>query len=788
MTVFAAFLPSSLASARDRSNAMALVPIVINHVDKGVAAAIIEGADVLVAVSDLDEGGLADFAGTRRTVDGKNYVSLASLAPGVTFRLDPKDLSLSLQADPALLSGHESLNLRSGRPAGIFFASNPSGFLNYATTLTNSGAWSGFAESGWSMKGNLLYSSLSRKADGAFVRGLTNYTIDDRPRMVRWVAGDALATGGPLGGGLFLSGISVSKNFGLDPYFYRFPSMGVSGAVSTPTRADVYVNGTLVQQVQLAPGSFELKDIGLQTGLGDTRVVLRDAFGQERVISNPYYLSSNLLARGLSEYSYNLGLRREEMSTESFQYGGPVLVAFHRLGLSDRVTAGLNVEAAKGVTNGGGTFDASLGFGQVDVSAAASQGNGTSGWAYSAALTTIARGFNVGGFWRARSDAYSTVTLAATADRPIQELGGTVAVSLGRLGTIGAQFARQRFRDTGDRSSYALTLGSPVARNLSILATVGRKRGIDGWSGIDGSLRVSYYLGGLATASVAASHDDGGTQAFFDAHKSTGSGTGYGYRVRGQTSGSTTQLTALAEYQGTLGHYEAQYSRFGNSGSGFVTASGGIVAIGGTVMASRAVQNGFALLRVPGIEGLTGSVSNQPVGKTNRKGDLLLPELLPYYGNVVDVGQSELPVDVDLVSSRKIVAPPYRGGAIVEFAAQKIQAFRGSVTLSFRGGDVVPALGSITITAGGKSFETSISRRGEYYLENVPPGVQSAEIVYMGIVCRTPITFPRTTDSMSRLGEVVCAVDGPVPGGLATPKVPPPAPRMQTARGVSKPS
>ena len=54
----------------------------------------------------------------------------------------------------------------------------------------------------------------------------------------------------------------------------------------------------------------------------------------------------------------------------------------------------------------------------------------------------------------------------------------------------------------------------------------------------------------------------------------------------------------------------------------------------------------------------------------------------------------------------------------------------------------------------------------------------------MGIVCRTSITFPRTTDSVIRLGAVVCAVDAPAPGGAA-PRVRSPVPKMQLASSES---
>jgi outer membrane usher protein len=754
-----------LDAARTASDGRAIVPITVNTVDKGAAASIIEADDVFVAVSDLEHAGLRSFSGRRRTVDGLDYVSLKSLAPGLAFQLDKTNLTLHLDVQPDLLANRESVDLSSPKPAGMVYSTNSSAFVNYSVSTTDSGKLSGFLESGWSLNGNLLYASGSRNAEGEVVRGMTNLTVDDRARMVRWVVGDSMATAGPLGSGLFLAGVSVSRNFGLDPYFYRLPSMGISGTVATPSWADVYVNGSLVREVQLAPGAFELKDIGLHTGAGETRVVLRDPFGKERIISSPYYLSASLLAPGLSEYSYNLGFRREEMATKSYRYGDPVFVGYHRIGLSNSVTAGLSAEATKGIANAGAALAIGLGFGQMELAGAESRAGGTAGWAASASVATISRSFSLGGFWRARSDRYAAVTLASDTDRAIQEIGAGFTVGLGRLGTVAMQYSREEYRDVGLTSRYGASISSPVGRNLNLFVSADRKRTLTGWSGIEGSIRISYFLGGLSTASVAASHSDRGTRESFDAHKSIGPGTGLGYRLQGETGGASNQMMAIGEGQGPYGRYEARYTRYGDAGSGYATVSGGLVALGGVVMASRPVRDAFALLRVPGIEGLTGSVSNQAIGKTNRNGDLLLPELLPYYGNIVDIDQNAIPADVELGSGRKIVAPPYRGGALIELTAKKTLAFRGSVKLAFRGQDVIPAYGAITVKAGGSVFETSIGRAGDYYVENVPPGEHTAEIVYMGTICTTAIRFPQTAEPLSRIPLVVCAIDAAAPGG-----------------------
>jgi outer membrane usher protein FimD/PapC len=100
----------------------------------------------------------------------------------------------------------------------------------------------------------LLAGSFTRTGEGEFIRGYTSLTLDQRDSLRRWVIGDRFIGTGLLGGGAFLGGISVSRDFSLDPYLFRYPSLGFAGALLTPSTVDVYVNGILLRREQLPPG------------------------------------------------------------------------------------------------------------------------------------------------------------------------------------------------------------------------------------------------------------------------------------------------------------------------------------------------------------------------------------------------------------------------------------------------------------------------------------------------------------------------------------------------------
>ena len=266
--------------------------------------------------------------------------------------LDEQTVTLHLTVSPALLPP-TVLNLRTDRPPGITYSQDTSAFLNYALNWSDFKRVDAFGEAGLSLAGTLLASSFSRTAEGAFIRGLTSLTLDERARLRRWVLGDHFASTGMLGGGAFLGGLSVSREFTLDPYLFRYPALGLSGALLTPSTVDLYVNGVLVRQEQLPPGPFALQNLPVVSGSGSTRLVIRDAFGREQEITTPYYFSTGLLAPGLSEYSYNLGFQRQHTGSTSGDYGPLTFLGRHRLGLNETLTAGVRFEGSTKLLSGG---------------------------------------------------------------------------------------------------------------------------------------------------------------------------------------------------------------------------------------------------------------------------------------------------------------------------------------------------------------------------------------------------------------------------------------------------
>ncbi len=160
----------------------------------------------------------------------------------------------------------------------------------------------------------------------------------------------------------------------------------------TPSRVEVYVNNQLVRVEQLPPGVYQLDHLPLPVGAGDTRVVVRDAFGGEQQFDSSFYISQGILARGVQQFSYAAGAERLDQFYSSWSYGRPMATGLHRIGLTDSVTVGGRFEAASDVASGGPMATVRLGrLGEVEGIGAMSHTASGAGYASSLAYEYTAR-------------------------------------------------------------------------------------------------------------------------------------------------------------------------------------------------------------------------------------------------------------------------------------------------------------------------------------------------------------------------------------------------------------
>jgi outer membrane usher protein len=751
LCLFALLVFPRWSAAQDQR---AVLEVILNRVPAGESLIILRDHDVLVPVETLQNAGLRNFSGTRDTIGGQELVSLKSLAPGVAFEVDEIELRLTLTASPELL-GLTVRDLWSGRPANLVYRKDTSSYVNYSANWHSNRQFDVFAESATSVRGASFYNSVSANRR-SFTRGLTSVTLDQQRQMRRWTLGDSFAYSGPLGGDAWIGGVSIAKEFAIDPYYVRYPTLSLSTPIAVPSVMEVYVNGQVVSQERVAPGRLDIRNLPLTMGRNDARVVVRDAFGQTRELSSTYYLASTALAKGVQDYQYNVGFRRLGVGDRNWDYRTPVVLARHRVGLTNAFTAGGRMEVHPGrLLNGGPSVNLRLPFGQVETAGSLSRRREQWGSAAQASFTYTGHPVSAGGSMMFASPRYGTLTPNPVNEDPRRHGSVFASVALARAVSVSLQHTQTRFYQGTSRDRSSLLTSVRVNRNAELTASVTYARDERG-------PRKEAYAGltvlfGRSSASIAQVHDSRGDRVAIEAQQPLPVGVGYGYQFRAE-GGTNSNVNGVAQYQGAHGRYELRQETIGGESTTTLSAMGAIVGIAGNVFATRPVEDSFALVRVPGVEGVRTFASHQEIGKTGRRGDLLVPDLQPYYGNVLNIADSDIPLQYAVPDVGVTLAPPYRGGAVAVFDIQRVQRVIGKIV----GPDERPFVyGELTATnTNGGSFGSPVGNDGSFYFENLHAGAYTAVVENRTRRCTFTIEIPTSSETVINLGKVRCTGEG----------------------------
>ena len=750
LLVIAALCLPARAFTQDQDQ-QAIFELVVNGVTHGDTLVLLRGDDVLIGTTSLSNTGLQTFTGRREQVAGQEFVSLKSLSPALTFAVDERDLRLRVDAASQLLPTRVR-DLRSLPPRDLTYRSDRSAFVNYGVGWSGGGDFDIAAESGARIGGALFHSTLSGDNQG-LTRGLTSVTVDERSSLRRWVFGDSFARTDMLGGSAVVAGITVSKEFGVDPYFVGHPRLSVATPVTTPSVVEVYVNDRLVSQQQVAPGQLDLQNLPLTRGRNDARVIVRDAFGDTREFSTGYYLSTTALARGLHSYQYSFGSVRDAVGSESWRYTSPALLARHRYGLTDMVTVGGRVEATTGLFGGGPSLNLRLPVGELEAAAGFSNtvaGTATASvisWVYSG--RPISGGASLGRF----GERYTTVGTVNDDLRPRRQLTVFASAPVAPRVNLSIQHSHETLRDATSQGRTSLLASARLNQHADLTISAARVRTPQGRGNeLFAGITVPFGRSAVTTSLV---HDTAGTRSGLEVMRSLPVGSGYGYQLRAE-GGSRNQIAGVAQLQNRYGRYELRREIIAGDDSIRLHAAGALVGIGGGIFATRPVRNSFALVQVPGVSGVRGFVSNQEVGQTDRNGNLLIPELEAYYGNILQIADEDIPLDYSVRGTRMALAPPFRGGALATFSVSPTRRIAGTIVIADASGERVPSHGRLTLSVNNDPVSSPIGSAGEFYFENLQEGTFDAVVEDALGSCSLSIVVRRSEHAVLNLGSLRC--------------------------------
>jgi len=223
-----------------------------------------------------------------------------------------------------------------------------------------------------------------------------------------------------------------------------------------------------------------------------------------------------------------------------------------------------------------------------------------------------------------------------------------------------------------------------------------------------------------------------------------GAGTGYYVAVSSNQDGQADYFL-----QGDAGQVGVQYARRDDVDGWRANANGGLAITAAGVLPARRLDRSFAVVEVADFPDMTVYVENQPIGRTDRKGRVLLDSLRAYESNSVSIDPKELPFEASLATREMVVTPAYRSGPVVRFPVERASA--ATLRLVLPDGRPVPAGASVRT----RSETAPVALDGLVYL-TAAAGRQQARAEWPGHHCTFAFERPEEGDPQPDLGTIVC--------------------------------
>ena len=691
-------------------------------------------------------------------VDGIAYFRVdAAMGADVRFDGATQSVDLALPADafvPTVTALPDN-----ALPAATV---SPGAFLNYNLTtqgVANRNESAALVELGlFGTPGVVTNTMLAR--DELERRGTTRLDttwVRDMPeRLATLRVGDGISAPGAWGRSVRFGGMQFGTNFATQPTLVTTPLLAARGEAVVPSTVDVFINGRPVTSEAVPPGPFSIENLPAITGSGQLQVVVTDALGRQQILIQPYYSGSTLLRAGLNEYSVEVGAIREDYGLESFAYGELLAAATFRRGITDTFTAELHGETQIDGASALGMDTAwQIGtLGVVTVTAAAGADREDSGWLAGLGVERSGRRLDLFVRTQRASERFVQIGRSAFEPRPKQRSFAGIGIDLERLGSLQFAYGRQSYWDVEGVEtlgvSYSLSLRSYGFVSLFANHTRSQEPQTDVY------LAWTMPMGNRRTVGTSLSYrpdqpSSDSVEARATLQQNLPAGSGAGYYL---SASSTEDAQASVSYRGRAGQAGVEYSRRNDTDGWRATALGGLTLTSAGVLPTRWVDQSFAVVQVADYPDLTVYVENQPIGRTDHKGRVLLDRLRPYDTNQVSLDPAELPMDASLSSATTRLTPAYRSGAVVRFPITRATA--ATMWLVQESGEPVPP-GARVHAPGG---EATVALDGLIFLTDAA-GYNEASASWPGHRCRFSFQRPEDGDPMPDLGKVQCRATDP---------------------------
>ena len=738
------------------------MPLLVNNRDRGEVQIVFAGKqdetrvkvnDLLKQIKDILKPDVMNALS--QDVIGQEHIKLGRLnAHQITARYDSKKLELHLDI-PAELRKTEVISFRPSysnlTSDDLIRPSDLSAYINVFFDLQY--VWKGdiagrqpanivfdgaLNYSDWVLEGEAFYREGNVKP---FQRGNVRVVKDLLEHSVRVAAMDVALPSVDFQNALAVGGLVIAKNYQLRPDLITYPSSQKQFLLEHPSTVEILVNSQLYRTLHLLEGSYDLRDFPVARGVNDVVIRIKDDFGRERELAFPFISETQLLAVGLHEYGYGFGfpstIAEGEYDTRRLFYSG-----FHRLGLHENLTVGLNAQGNKDQQLFGSELSFASRLGSVSLRGAFSRdvedGYGFASslnYSYQASINSSHREriWDLSAIYKTRE---FTPPGGMIASSPLSlDITGEVSQPLGDDMYLSVRGSFQRSHaENSDANNISLLFRRNISRSLSWDVTLARADDFN--SGVDyqisTNLRFSFD-GNRQTLQTSYDSKDQSKRLSWDRRSDLNYG-GFDLGVDVIKKRNETALTGNLQHQGnrveaTLRHdlewpRDTEQSQIKRTS---VSIASAMAYAGGHFGISRPIRDSFAIV-VPHT-----SIGDQAIGvnlfrdsyqsESGLLGPAVVPDLISYQPRTLTIDVPELPLGYNLENDLPNLLPTFRSGTIVPLGGDTNVLLAG--VLNIREGELASLETGKLIALDDNQQDARpffTNRKGKFYVDRLKPG------------------------------------------------------------------
>lgn len=676
--------------------------------------------------------------------------------------LQTLDINVPANWLPRQTVGRERPVVDSKRSTGALF--NYDSYLSRTDGKTNLNIWNeirGFGDFGTVSSSGTYQRYIgdnSRHSSSDYRRYDTYWEYSNDQKLYTVRAGDLITRPLTWSSAARLGGFQLSHNFSLRPDLITYPLPEFSGEVGLPSTLELMVNGNKQYSQNLNPGPYDVNQVTHLSGAGEAVVVTTDALGRTVSINVPFYVTSQLLKKGLFDYTISTGSLRQHYGVKNFSYSRYAIDGSLRYGLNDNWTLEGHTEVATSLQVLGAGIVTNVGrMGLINASFMSTNYRGKTGDQLYLGYEYVHPNFGVRASYRERSRNYRDLaTINSDNDGYTKSMQISFSKNFAEFGSMSMGYFSNKMRSSQRQNTISLGWNKSLREYGSVYAYVNRSNDKNNrWTA---SLQWSIPIGTYGSISASANKNDNNQDNYaLNYSRSIPSQGGLGWRMNyNHYNHQADYYNGALQYRNDRFELDGGFYGSSKSKTYWADLSGAVVFLDGQLMASNQVSDSFVLVSTDGAADLDIKFENRVVGKTNRDGYLLVSKVPSYYDAKYEIDALGLPFNMQAPIVEQKVAVKSGGGYTLEFPVHITVPITLTLTDSY--GDAIE-IGSHVATNYGE--DTFVGWDGIVFFEYLEDINTLTVALPEGDSCEATVSLEgieeiNVSDNITHLGSYIC--------------------------------